>query len=153
MQKEGLSPNEITFLCVLNACAHSKKMDEVQTCYENMSKEYGIKPMPEHDTCMVVMLGCSGLFDKAITVITTTCTSKEDPSVWLALLATCRKWLNVKIAEVAFDQVIQLDHDFTQAYVLMSNTYAAVGMQEAAKRIKDLQAMSKKFRLGSHPND
>ena len=141
--KEGLSPNEVTFLCVLNACNHSRKLDEAQTFYDNMNKEYGIIPMLEHHTCMVVMLGYFGNFDKAISIIKTMPFSK-DPSVWLALLATCRKWENVKVAKLVFNEAIKLDCDFTQAYVLLSGIYAAVGMHEDAKKVKALRVMSKR---------
>ena len=99
--------------------------------------------MLEHHTCMVVMLGYFGNFDKAISIIKTMPFSK-DPSVWLALLATCRKWENVKVAKLVFNEAIKLDCDFTQAYVLLSGIYAAVGMHEDAKKVKALRVMSKR---------
>ena len=116
MEREGLSPNELTFLSVLNACSHSGKLDEAQTFYENMSEKYGITPNLEHHTCMIMVFGCGGLFEKAISVIKTML-SCDHPSVWLALLGACRKWGNVGMGRLALHHALQLDIDIPHVYV------------------------------------
>ena len=138
MQKEGLSPDDITFVSVLNACSHSGKIDEAQDYYENMKSKYGIAPKIEHYTCMVVVFGYAGRFDKAISVIRTM-PSPDDPSVWVALLSACRKRGNVKLGKLAFEQAIELDSSYCAAYVLMANTYAAAGMQEDAEMVEAMR--------------
>ena len=142
IQREGLSPNEVTFLCLLNACSHAGKFNEAQLYYEKMSTEYGIAAMLEHHTCMVVVFGSAGRFDKAISVIKTM-PSFDDPSVWVALLGACWKWGNVELGKLAFDQVIQVDDDLAAAaYVLMANIYAVAGMQEDAEKIEAMRGKS-----------
>lgn len=116
MQKEGLAPNELTFLSLLNAFSHSGKLDEAEKYYENMSIEYGIIPELEHHACMVGLFGCVGRFDKAMSVIQTI-PSCRNPSVWLLLLGYCRKWGNVKLGRLAFDSAIRLDGTVAAAYV------------------------------------
>ncbi|KAI5066524.1 hypothetical protein GOP47_0019148 [Adiantum capillus-veneris] len=135
MQKEGISPDAITFVNVLNACSHSGLVDEGEMYFDNMKKKYGIAPNNEHYTCMVDLFGRARLFDKAMKVITMM-PSSEYPPVWSALLGACRKWGNVKLGRFAFERAVQLDQYDAAAYVLMSNIYAAAGLQEEAENIE-----------------
>ena len=144
MQGEGLFPDEVTFLCVLNACTHSGLLDDAQTYFQSMSKYYGITPSLEHHTCMAVSLGCIGHFDKVISMIKTMPSSSYLP-VWRALLSACQRWGNVKLGSLAFDQAMQLDDSSSSSYILMANLYAASGMQEDAESI---EAMRRKMMVG-----
>ena len=134
MQSEGFSPDAIAFLSALNACTHSGKLNEVQSYYDIMSTQYGITPKLEHQTCMVVGFGCTGNFDKAMSLIRTIPLS-NDPKLWLALLGACRKWGNVKLGMKAFDQAVQLDSGGTAAYVLMADLFAASAMEMDVEKI------------------
>ena len=138
MQREGFHPNDVTLLCVLNACSHEGKLDKAQMYYDDMSKRYGITPKLEHHTCMVAIFGSAGCFDQAMSVIKTMPFS-DHPSVWLALLGSCRKWGNVKLGRLAFDQAIQLEDGCGAAYVLMASTFAAAGMQEEAAKVEAMR--------------
>jgi pentatricopeptide repeat protein len=138
MEEEGISPNEITFVCVLAACCHSGKSIEAQSYYENIGAKYGLTPTTEHHTCMVAIFGVSGQFDKAISVIQTM-PSSGDPSVWLTLLASCRKWGNVGLGSLAFHQIIQMDSKLPAAFVLMASVFAVVGMQEDAEKVLSMR--------------
>ena len=142
MQREGLAPDNVTFLCILNACSHSGKLDVAQTYYENMSRKYGISPKVEHHTCMVAVFGCAGCFGKAMSVIKMM-PSSNNPSVWLALLEACRKWGNVKLGRLAFDHAIQIDHNLSTAYILMCKIYAAAGMKKDAKMVEIMRVNRK----------
>ena len=139
MQDEGLSPDAITFLCVLNACSHSGLLDEAQMYFGRMNERYCIRPNLEHHTCMVVVFGYAGLFEKAISVIHTMPCS-DYSSVWLALLAACRKWGNVKVGRFAFDHIIQLDDGCPTAYVFMADIYASSGLQEDVQKIEAMRS-------------
>jgi pentatricopeptide repeat protein len=138
MQREGCSPNEVTLLCVLNACGHSGRWDEAQMYYDDMRNKYGLVPKLEHHTSMVILLGCAGKFRKAMSVIQAIPSSAR-PATWLALLGACRKWENVKLGKVAFEKTIQMDDTLGAAYVLMTNIYAAAGMQEDAQEVEAMR--------------
>ena len=116
MQGEGLYPDLVTFLCVLNACSRSGLLGEAEIYFGNMTRDYGITPDLKHHACMVGLFGCAGRFDKAMSVIQTI-PSCRNPSVWLLLLGYCRKWGNVKLGRVAFDSAIRLDETVAAAYV------------------------------------
>jgi pentatricopeptide repeat protein len=138
MHGEGLSPNVVTFLAVLTACSHSGLLDEAQILFGNMTGEYGFSPNVEHHTCMMGVLGCAGLFNNAISVIKAMPTSNY-PGVWRALLGACRKWGNVELGKLAFDQALQLDTACAVVYVLMANIFASAGMKEDAERIEAMK--------------
>ena len=138
MQRENLSPDDVTFLSILNACSRTGKSAEAQLYYETMSTKYGIIPKVEHHTCMVVIFGSEGRFDKAMSMIETM-PSLNDPSVWLALLSACKKWGNVKLGRLAFDNVTRLDDNVGVAYVFMASIYAAADMQEEAQSVKSIR--------------
>jgi pentatricopeptide repeat protein len=138
MQREGLPPDDVTFLCILNACSRTGKSVEAQVYYENMSKKYGITPKVEHHTCMIVVYGSEGQFDKAMSVIETM-PSFSDPSVWLALLSACKKWGNVKLGRFAFENVTRLDENVGAAYVLMVSIYAAADMLDEARNVESMR--------------
>ena len=138
MQTEGHSPDEVTFLCVLSACYHSGLLDEAEQLFGIMSREYGITPSIEHLTCMVMVFGSGGNFDEALSVIKAMSLS-EFPTIWVALLGACRKWGNVKLGILAFDQTVQLDDSCAAAYVLMANIFAAAGMQKDAEKVESMR--------------
>jgi pentatricopeptide repeat protein len=135
MQREGISPDEVTFLCLLNACSHSGKPDDAQIYYESMGMQYGIAPKVSHQACMVMVFGCAGRIEKAISLIKAMPHSDEPSSVWIALLGACTKWGNVELGRVIFDQAIQIDDSLAAPYILMANIYQEAGMHEDANKI------------------
>ena len=138
MQNEGLSPNEATFSCVLCACIYLGLLDEAQMLFKNMSGKFRITLNFEHQTCMVMVLGCAGHFESAISLIKVM--PCDYTSGWLALLAACRKWGHVKLGRVAFEQAVQLDSHCAAAYALMASIFVAAGMKEEAQKVKSIEA-------------
>ena len=136
MQLEGVSPDAITLLCLLNACCQSGLLYEAQMYYDNMSQKFGITPNVEHHTCMVTVFGCGGLFDKVVSIIKVMTPSHDYLPVWLGLLGACKKWGNVKLGRLAFEQATHIDNDCASAYALMANIYIAAGMAEDAKMVE-----------------
>ena len=145
MQNEGLSPDEVTFVCVLSACSHSGLLVEAQMLFGNMARKYNISPSIEHQSCMLIFLGCAGQFDEVTSVIKVMA-SCQYPDLWLVVLGACRKWGNVKIGRLAFHQAMEIDHGCGAAYTLMNSIFAAAGMQEDAKNV---EAMRLKYFVGN----
>ena len=138
MQNEGLSPNEVTFVCFLNACSHSGLLEEAEMLFGRMTESYGITPSLEHHTCMVVAFGCAGQFDKAIALMEKM--HSLDYPVWCALLGACEKWGNVNLGRLAFEKAIKLGNaNAAGAYTCMANIYAAAGLEEHAKNIEAMR--------------
>ena len=142
MQSEGIGPNNITFVCLLDACNHSGKPGEAKRFFSDMGPTYHIMPSFEHHTCMVVIFGSAGDFDMALSVIKTM-PSSHYPPVWVALLSACRKWGNLELGRLAFDQVVQIDDNLAEAYVFMANIYVAAGMLDDAEKVEAMIRMKK----------
>jgi pentatricopeptide repeat protein len=135
MQGEGHSPNEVTFLSVLTACSHSGLMEEARKLFEDMDVRYGITTRSEHHACMVAAFGCAGFFNEALSTIEAM-PSLDSPIPWLALLGSCRKWGNVRLAISTFDRVVQLDNTCAAAYILMADIFGASGMRDDADKVE-----------------
>ena len=148
MQSEGFAPDRVTLLSVLSACSNSGLLDEAQTLFGNMAMEYGLSPSLHHHTCMVVILGSIGNFEKAMEVIKVM-PSSDYLDIWLSLLGACQKWGNVKLGTLAFDQVLQLDNACAGAYVLIANIFETAGMQKDAEKI---ETMKVKYATGKQRN-
>ncbi|CAN6573570.1 unnamed protein product [Malus baccata var. baccata] len=57
MQKEGVRPNQVTFVGLLNACSHAGLIERGCQYFELMAQVFGIEPLKEHYACMVDLLG------------------------------------------------------------------------------------------------
>ena len=82
--------------------------------------------------------GFAGLFDEAMAVINVL-PYLHYPDIWIALLASCRKWGNLKLGLLAFDQIVQLEIGVPQAYALMADIFVSAGMQEDAQNIEAIR--------------
>ena len=120
MENEGISPDDVTFLCVLNACSHAGQLDEAQILFMNMTRQYGIIPNLEHYTCMMVVFGGLGYVDDAMLMMKVM-PSSHDVAVWLALLTASRKWGNMMLAKLAFDETVQLCDSPMGAYTSVTD--------------------------------
>ncbi|KAF8768908.1 hypothetical protein HU200_007474 [Digitaria exilis] len=60
MKDEGVQPDVVTFVGLLNACTHGGLVDEGLRYFESMQHEHGIEPEIEHYGCIVDLLGRAG---------------------------------------------------------------------------------------------
>eukprot|EP00253_Pinus_taeda_P034768 PITA_34768 len=123
MECLGISPNHVTFICVLSACCHTGLLNEGRHYFECMS-HYHIKPVMEHYACMVDLLGRAGCLDEAEYFINNMPIC-PDATVWRCLLSACRVHHNVDLAERVAAHLFELDPENVGPYVLLSNIYAA----------------------------
>ena len=92
-----------------------------------MRKCNGVTPALEHYTCMVDLFGRAGQLDRMATMMEET-SLNSSVVMWLAVLATCRRYANIEIGRHAFEQVTQLDKKGASAYICMYNIYADADM-------------------------
>ena len=146
MQHDGLSPNSITFLCVLNACSQGGLVEKGQLYFETFITDYGVSPTIEHYNCMVQLLGQFDCLKEAKVMLQTMTIVTDMCSSWLTLLIACRcfgnidrgklcKWGNIELGRYAFERAIQLDEKDVSVYVCMCNIYVDASMEEEAKAI------------------
>ncbi|KDP23395.1 hypothetical protein JCGZ_23228 [Jatropha curcas] len=137
MQKEKFRPNGITFVGILNACAHKGMVDEGLKMLDCMEKVYDIKPEMEHYGCIVDLLGRAGLLAEAEELIHSM-PMEPSAAVWGALLGGCRKHGNAELGERVGKILIQLEPQNSGRYALLSNIYAKAGRWYDVENLRKL---------------
>lgn len=138
MEKESnITPDYITFVNVLSACAHSGLVEEGRYYFRYMSEVYGIKHGMEHYGCLVDLLGRAGLLEEAREAINEM-PMRADVGVLGALLGACRIHGNIDLGEEIGRQVIELEPTNSGRYVLLANLYARAGRWEDVANIRKL---------------
>lgn len=133
----GISPDHVTFTHLLNACSHSGLVEEGKHYFETISKRYRIEPRLDHYSCMVDLMGRSGLLQDAYGLI------KEMPmepssGVWGALLGACRVYKDTQLGTKAAKRLFELEPRDGRNYIMLSNIYSASGLWKDASRIRNL---------------
>ena len=137
MQWLKIHPTYITFISVLNACAHAGLVEEGRRQFDSMINDYGIEPRVEHFASLVDILGRQGQLQEAMDVINSM-PFKPDKAVWGALLGACRVHNSVELAQVAAEALINLEPESSAPYVLLYNMYANLGQWDDAERVRVL---------------
>ncbi|XP_010424778.1 PREDICTED: pentatricopeptide repeat-containing protein At5g04780 [Camelina sativa] len=124
MQQDGMHPNEVTFSSLLSVCGHTGLVEEGRRFFKLMKTTYGLSPNVVHYSCMVDIFGRAGLLSEAYELIKSI---PFDPtaSILGSLLASCRVYKNLELAEVAAKKLFELEPENAGNHVLLSNIYAA----------------------------
>ncbi|XP_043720959.1 putative pentatricopeptide repeat-containing protein At3g23330 [Telopea speciosissima] len=123
MLKEGVGPNEVSFVGVLSGCSHAGLVEEGHAYFRSMQEDFGIVPAVEHFTCMVDLLGRAGHLHEAEEFIHSNGISRIS-SVWKALLSACRLHKKIVMGKWVSDQLLELEPFSAGPYVLLSNICA-----------------------------
>nr|GEV82317.1 putative pentatricopeptide repeat-containing protein At3g11460 [Tanacetum cinerariifolium] len=143
----NIIPDGTIFVSVLSACSHAGLTDIGLGYFNSMKTNYGLKPVPEHYSCVVDLLGRAGRLDEAQQLINTM-PMKPDGAVWGALLGACKIHKNVDLAEFAFERVVELEPTNIGYYVLLSNLYTEVNNTDGILRMR---VMMREKRLKKDP--
>ncbi|KAF8408336.1 hypothetical protein HHK36_007485 [Tetracentron sinense] len=135
MQKENIEPDYITFVGVLTACSHTGLVEDGLRFWESMVKDYRIDPDADHYACMVDILGRAGKLDEAHKLVKSMPMGPH-PGALGSLLAACRTYGNVEIAESVAEQLFELEPENTGNYMLLSSIYALGERWDEAARVR-----------------
>ncbi|KAI3837519.1 hypothetical protein MKX03_032243 [Papaver bracteatum] len=136
MSNEGIKPDDITLLGVLNGCSHSGLVEEGCSVFDKMESLWGISPMIQHYGCMVDLLGRAGQLERAFEFVRRM-PIEPDIVIWRALLSSCRIHRNVKLGEQIINHISQSDLcGQGGGYVLLSNLYASLGRWEKVDGVR-----------------
>ncbi|CAL4916933.1 unnamed protein product [Urochloa decumbens] len=134
MQRSGVAPDEITYLCLLSACVHGGLVDEAWMFFR-MLEAQGLRPHVEHYACLVDVLGRAGRLEEAYGVVRSM-PMKPSVSVLGALLNSCHLHGWVELGEVIGRQLVQLQPDHDGRYIGLSNIYAVARRWQEAKKAR-----------------
>uniref|UniRef100_A0A0E0MND7 Uncharacterized protein n=1 Tax=Oryza punctata TaxID=4537 RepID=A0A0E0MND7_ORYPU len=126
MKKEGIKPNDVTFIGVLAACSHVGLVEEGLSYFKSMSDEYGIRPRLDHYACVIDIFGRAGQLDRAKKFVEEMPIA-ADAMVWRTLLSACKVHKNIEVGELAAKHLLELEPHDSASYVLLSNAYAVTG--------------------------
>ncbi|KAF8378525.1 hypothetical protein HHK36_029868 [Tetracentron sinense] len=135
MLANGMKPDGVTFIGVLSACSRAGLVEKGHQYFKSMVHEHGIKPIPDHYTCMIDLLSRAGRLDEAKKFI------KQMPSLpdaigWATLLSSCRLHGNLEIGKWAADSLLELEPQNPASYILLSSIYAAKGKWDDVARLR-----------------
>ncbi|KAF0906864.1 hypothetical protein E2562_013257 [Oryza meyeriana var. granulata] len=136
MEEDGVVPNEVTFLAMLNACSHGGLVSEGKKFMESMVLQYGLFPNTGHYGCIIDLLGRAGRLDEAYDLIASL-SSHGDGTAWRALLAACRVHGNVKLGRMVQAQLDNMGDYHPSDAILLSNTYALESRWDEIARVRD----------------
>ncbi|XP_050238024.1 pentatricopeptide repeat-containing protein At3g21470 [Mercurialis annua] len=138
MEESNESPDKITYLSVLSACAHGGFVDEGLEIFSKMEKcELAVNI--KHYGCMVDLLGRAGRLQDAYDFIKRM-QMKPNDVIWGSLLGACRVHFNMDMAEKVMEEVNRKDYRADSGNdphsLLLSNIYAASDSWEKAESMR-----------------
>ncbi|XP_071703966.1 pentatricopeptide repeat-containing protein At2g20540-like [Rutidosis leptorrhynchoides] len=133
MLAEGIRPDHITLVGVLNACSHSGQVKEGISIFNNMEQLWGIIPKIEHFGCLIDLLSRDGQLERAFETVKMM-HIEPDGVIWRALLSACRVHRNVRLAEQIIEHIRETDGG---GDLLLSNLYASFGQWDNVRQIRE----------------
>ncbi|KAK0576177.1 hypothetical protein LWI29_013300 [Acer saccharum] len=129
MQSEEIKPDDVIFVAVLSACAHGGLVEEGKWVFEQMVKEYDIRPRIEHYGCMIDLLGRAGKLEEALRFIESMHLN-PNAVIWANLLASCKIHGNGEMLESVARKILDQEPSNPGYLMLISNLSASVGKWE-----------------------
>ncbi|XP_024521480.1 pentatricopeptide repeat-containing protein At3g29230-like [Selaginella moellendorffii] len=122
MQLHGFTPNSVTFVSVLLACAHAGLLSDVYSHFASLSADYAIAASLDHYMCVVDALARSGRLREAEDLIATM-PYEPDAVAWTSLLSASTAAGDSHRAGKAAEYVYELDPTNAAPYTLLSGLH------------------------------
>ncbi|CAF0880691.1 unnamed protein product [Adineta steineri] len=127
---------EETYVCVLNACSHSRLVEQAQKIFSNIENK-----TENICTTMVDCFSRSSLFEEAENIINIyESNHSPSPAMLMSLLSGARNKNDCCLAEKTFNRIEkhfpQLTNRFISASILLANVYASTGQLDKSLNIK-----------------
>ncbi|XP_010242606.1 PREDICTED: pentatricopeptide repeat-containing protein At2g27610-like [Nelumbo nucifera] len=135
MQREGISPNDITFLGVLSACGHVGNVEEGWRHFNSMIRDHRIVPRIDHYSCMVSLLTRKGQIRRAYEFIKGM-PMEPDKVVWRCLLAGCKAQNDLVVGKYAAEKILEIDPEDASAHIMLFRVYAGAEMWDETAQVR-----------------
>ncbi|XP_024968404.1 pentatricopeptide repeat-containing protein At4g14850-like [Cynara cardunculus var. scolymus] len=137
MVVHNVKPNAVTFVNLLNACSHSKLVNEGLNYFNSMERIYGVKPRSEHYSCVIDLLGRAGRLEEA-EIFIEKMPFEPNAYAWCSLLAACRIYGDKERGELAAESLKRVEPENSGAHVLLSNIYAKERQWEDVRSVRKM---------------
>ncbi|XP_020590243.1 pentatricopeptide repeat-containing protein At3g51320-like [Phalaenopsis equestris] len=144
-QSTGISPDEVTFIAVLCACARAELLDDGKKYFNQMISIYNLKPTFAHYWCMANIYRSLGFIHEAVQLLTNI-PEETESLIWSGLLGLCRFHGDIELGERIAMRLMELEPANISAYTLLQNIYVAAYRWEDARKVKYL-AKERRVRL------
>ncbi|XVF18063.1 hypothetical protein REPUB_Repub10bG0179300 [Reevesia pubescens] len=138
----GISPDEITFVGVLCACARAGLLAEGRDYFSQMINKFGIKPNFAHFWCMANLYVRVQRFQEAEWILRQMPEGDEDVSsdslLWANLLSSCRFREVVTVGKRIATSLIAKEPKNFSYYQLLLNVHAVAGQWEDVARVRQI---------------
>jgi len=135
MIQDDVTPDNVTFVGLLNACAHGGLVEKGRFFFTSMANNYGIEPDIHHIGCFIDLLVRAGMFEEAMEVIKTM-KCPPDEAVWGSLLNGCKIYGRMDLAEIAVKKLIEIDPNNGGYGTMLANIYGAIGEWDKARAVR-----------------
>lgn len=138
-QGNSVSPNSVTYLSVLSACAHANMVEEGCECF-TLAQDDSVDIGPEHYACFIDLLSRSGRIDEIWRLLDDIVKDGIKPTaeIWTALLNACRINHDVVRGEISANHLLEFEPDNPGHYVALSNFYAAIGRWDTVDNLRSI---------------
>lgn len=131
---EGVAPNHVTLLAVLNACRFSGLVDKGKRIFQLMTENLRMKPRAMHYACVIELFGREGLLDEAYSMIRRA-PFTPTANMWGVLLTASRIHKNMHLAKLAAEQLLAMEPEKINSYAVLLNLYVSSGRQDDACKV------------------
>ncbi|KAK9667192.1 hypothetical protein RND81_14G240000 [Saponaria officinalis] len=137
MLMEGVRPDNVAFVTVISACAHTGQVDLGLSYFQSMKRDFKLEPGREHYSCVVDLLCRAGELERAVEVASAMVSKGHDVCVtlWGALLNACKERGDVNLARMVANKALELDPRHAGVLALLSNVYAKLGMWDEIENL------------------
>lgn len=133
----GCRPDHISYVAILSGCSHSGLVKEAKHYFNSMTIDFGISATLEHFVCMVDLFGRAGLLKPALDLIYQM-PFKPNVTIWSALLSACRIHHDTEMAELAMKNLLELNTENFESYILLANVYSSSGRLECVSDVRQV---------------
>lgn len=134
---DGVKPDAVTFVGVLNACTHGGLVEKGYSYFEMMRRDYDIEPQIEHFGCLIDLLGRAGRFEEAMEVVRGM-NIEPDEVVWGSLLNGCKIHGRPDLAEYSVKKLIEMDPENGGYRIMLANIYAELKKWDEVRKVRKL---------------
>ncbi|CAL1385879.1 unnamed protein product [Linum trigynum] len=142
---EHVTPDEVTFVGLLNACTHAGLIEKGRFYFNMMTDHYMLEPQIEHYGCLIDILGRAGRLEEAMEVVQGM-KIEPDEVVWGSLLNGCRVHGHTDLAELAIKKLMEIDPRNGSYRIMLANLYGELGRWEDARRVRKMLKQSKAYK-------
>ncbi|KAE8811016.1 pentatricopeptide repeat-containing protein [Hordeum vulgare] len=138
MRREGMEPDEFTYLGLLMACGHAGMLEEGLRFFDEMrNHHHKIEVKLEHYSCVIGMLSRAGRFTDAVALMAEM-PQEPDAKILSSVLSACHIHGEAELGSDVAERLLELEPDKAEHYVLASNMYAGSRRWDDMRKVRKM---------------